>query len=114
MYIPVQRQKLCTYRYRDRSYVHTGTETEVMCIPVQRQKQVCPFTHHAGILGDGDTVTLVLNLRTRRRSVVSLRPRPLYTWEMASLSRSERFGLEEINLFPLLGFQPRIIQPVAW
>jgi len=85
-----------------------------MYILVHRQRQVCPFTHHEGILGDGDTVTLVLNLRTRRRSVVSLRTLSLYTREMASQSRSERFGLEEINPFPLPGFEPRIIQPVAW
>ena len=81
---------------------------------VHSQTQICLFTRHEGILGDGDTVTLVLNLRTRSRSVVSLKPRPLYTREMASRSRSERFGLEEINPFPLPRFEPRIIQPVAW
>ena len=85
-----------------------------MCMLVHRHKQICPFTHHEGILGDGDTVMLVLNLRTKRRSVVILRLQPLYTREMASRSRSERFGLEEINPFPLPGFELQIIQPVAW
>jgi len=65
-------------------------------------------------MGDGDTVTLVFNFRTRSRSVVSLRPLPLYTREMAFRSRSERFGLEEVNPFPLPKLEPQIIQPVAW
>jgi hypothetical protein len=85
-----------------------------MYILEQRQKQVCLFTHHEGILGDGDTVKPLLNLGTRRTSVVSLRSRSFYTRELASRSHFKGFGLEEINLFPLPGSEPRIIQLVAW
>jgi hypothetical protein len=65
---------------------------------------------------------LILNLDTRHRWVVNCTPRPLCPQERTPFtmnrrlagpqSRCGRFG-NELNLMPLPGFEPRIVQPVA-
>jgi hypothetical protein len=73
--------------------------------------------------GSGGTATLILDLGTRLRSVVSFTHRPLYPqgksrWYplerrlSGTQSRSGRGG-EEKNSQPPPGLEPPIIQPVA-
>ena len=55
---------------------------------------------------------LVLNLYARRRQLVSVTPRPVSSFERDPVpSVQEAEWVQKI--FPLLGFQPRTVQPIA-